>query len=207
MITKIAVFILAIILLTSVSAGMLSSMSGFVDAKKSESSDSNSGSGGGSSETPSTGGQGVEKAVQGNEASTPPTIEPIKDTTTVKPIEPTTPDKGCAFHPDSPKCKPDNGGNCPTGFSHNENGNCFPSGKCPNGSSRHDNDESGKCFPNHNPHKTIVIVKHTSSSSSSGNHNLSSQCFNEIKIAWLGKIKRGTNQAVDNIIDKCLGIK
>lgn len=68
----------------------------------------------------------------------------------------------------------------------------------------------GSCLPHHIPplhhhHNTVVIVKHTSSSSSSS-HSLSNQCFNEIKIAWLGKIQRGDFKKVDSIIDKCLGI-
>jgi len=141
-----------------------------------------------------------------------PTTEPIVTNPIIpksNPIVPATPDKGCAFHPDDPKCKPDKDGNCPTGFSHNVHGNCFPSGKCPAGFGRHDNDETGKCFSNHihhHPHHTIVIVKHTTSSSSNVSHNLSGKCFSEIKIAWLGKIKRGEFQKVDNIIDKCLGV-
>ncbi len=62
------------------------------------------------------------------------------------------PDKGCAFHPDSPKCAPDPiTGKCPPGFSHNVHDNCFPSGKCPPGFGRHDGDESGRCFPINRP--------------------------------------------------------
>src|SRR5690242_17783847 len=78
------------------------------------------------------------------------------------------PDQGCAFHPDSDKCKPV-GGNCPDHFGMNDKGNCFPEGPCPGGFGRHDNDESGKCFPNHQPgnfchfhncnHNTVVIHK------------------------------------------------
>jgi hypothetical protein len=61
-----------------------------------------------------------------------------------------TPDKQCAFHPDTlKKCHPDKDGNCPSGFSRNESGNCFPSGKCPKGFERHDDDESGRCFHKH----------------------------------------------------------
>ncbi len=115
------------------------------------------------------------------------------------------PDKSCAFNPDSPKCHPDKDGNCPPGFSHNVHGNCFPSGKCPSGFSRHTDDETGKCFRDHNDHRTIVIEKHTSSSSSS--HNLSDKCFGEIKTAWLAKIHRGQNSKVDSIIDNCLNVK
>ena len=57
------------------------------------------------------------------------------------------PDRTCAFNPDGlAKCKPDSQDNCPAGFSLNESGKCFFSGKCPPGSTRRDNDESGKCF-------------------------------------------------------------
>lgn len=57
----------------------------------------------------------------------------------------------CAFNPDKlDQCKPDSNGNCPKGFSHNESGNCFPSGPCPTGFFRKTDDESGKCFPDHN---------------------------------------------------------
>jgi hypothetical protein len=58
------------------------------------------------------------------------------------------PDKDCAFNPDDlAKCKPDQTtGKCPSGFSTNDKGNCFPKGPCPTGYTRPDNDESGKCF-------------------------------------------------------------
>lgn len=138
--------------------------------------------------------------------------------------KPTTPDFQCHFNPNDKHCAPDSNGNCPPGFAHNQQGNCHPTGPCPTGFARHDDDETGTCFPG--PHacpknfhldkqhkciKTVIIVKHTgsssSSSSSSSSHSLSSSCFNEIKIAWLGKIQRGENSRVDNIIDKCLNIK
>jgi hypothetical protein len=58
------------------------------------------------------------------------------------------PDKDCAFNPNGlAKCKPDpTTGKCPSGFSANDKGNCFPKGPCPTGYTRPDNDESGKCF-------------------------------------------------------------
>jgi hypothetical protein len=58
------------------------------------------------------------------------------------------PDKDCAFNPNGlAKCKPDpTTGKCSSGFSANDNGNCFPKGPCPTGYARLDNDESGKCF-------------------------------------------------------------
>jgi hypothetical protein len=58
------------------------------------------------------------------------------------------PDKDCAFNPDGlAKCKPDQAtGKCPSGFSANDKGNCFPKGPCHTGYARPDSDESGKCF-------------------------------------------------------------
>lgn len=135
-------------------------------------------------------------------------------------IKSTTPDFECHFHPNDKHCAPDANGNCPPGFAHNQQGNCHPSGPCPTGFSRHDDDETGTCFPGPNvchkgfhlgPHhtciKTIVVVKHSSSNSNSNSHNLSNSCFNEIKIAWIGKITRGENSKVDKIIDNCLNVK
>ena len=55
------------------------------------------------------------------------------------------PDKDCAFTPTLAKCKPDQKGKCPSGFSLNVNSECIPN-KCPKGFVRHDNDETGKCF-------------------------------------------------------------
>jgi hypothetical protein len=56
------------------------------------------------------------------------------------------PDKDCAFTPSLDKCKPDSNGKCPSGFSLNVNSQCIPN-KCPKGFVKHDNDETGKCFP------------------------------------------------------------
>jgi len=58
------------------------------------------------------------------------------------------PDKDCAFNPNGlAKCKPDpTTGKCPSEFSANDKGNCFPKGPCPTGYTRPDNDESGQCF-------------------------------------------------------------
>ena len=58
------------------------------------------------------------------------------------------PDRTCAFNPDGlhGERKPDSQDNCPAGFSLNESGKCFFSGKCPPGSTRTGQDESGKCF-------------------------------------------------------------
>jgi hypothetical protein len=141
----------------------------------------------------------------------------------VKPMPTRGPDFECTFNPNDEHCKPDAEGKCPAGFAHNSQNNCFPRGPCPTGYSRRDNDETGTCFPGpnvcpkgfhlgpkHTCIRTVVITKnvHTGGggSSSSGSHSLSVKCFDQIKIAWLGKIQRGQNNAVDNIIDPCLGI-
>jgi hypothetical protein len=55
------------------------------------------------------------------------------------------PDEDCAFTPTLAKCKPDQKGKCPSGFSLNVNSECIPN-KCPKGFVRHDNDQTGKCF-------------------------------------------------------------
>ena len=58
----------------------------------------------------------------------------------------------------------------------------------------------------------IIIIKKIIHSSNSGSSNggssqsLSKDCFDAIKIAWLGKMHRGQNQEVDNFIDKCLSV-
>ena len=69
------------------------------------------------------------------------------------------------FHPNADKCKPDKDGNCPPGFSHNDKGNCHPSGPCPEGFFRHTDDESGKCFHKHihrhHHHNDHQVVSHS----------------------------------------------
>ncbi|MGB0027322.1 MAG: hypothetical protein WBP64_10815, partial [Nitrososphaeraceae archaeon] len=106
-------------------------------------------------------------------------VPPVGPIVPIPTIKGQTPDKSCAFHPESPKCMPDKDGNCPSGFSHNSKGNCFPSGSCPAGFGRHDNDENGKCFrtgpqcphgfhmKNGRCNKDITITVHTHSSGSS----------------------------------------
>ena len=63
---------------------------------------------------------------------------------TVKAETNTGPDKDCVFNPNGlAKCKPDpTTSKCPSGFSANDKGNCFPKGPCPSGYVRKDNDES-----------------------------------------------------------------
>jgi hypothetical protein len=59
-----------------------------------------------------------------------------------------TPDDSCLFHPEQEKCKPDQiTGKCPSGFSMNENQHCFPDKPCPPRYEKHNNDETGACYP------------------------------------------------------------
>jgi hypothetical protein len=59
-----------------------------------------------------------------------------------------TPDDSCLIHPEQEKCKPDQiTGKCPSGFSMNENQHCFPDKPCPQRYEKHDNDETGGCYP------------------------------------------------------------
>lgn len=99
----------------------------------------------------------------------------------------------CKEHPEISGCKEGEKPQvCPIGFRLEANGHT--------------------CFKIVN-HRTIHVPSHSSSSGSSsssntnsGNHNLSAKCFDQIRIAWLAKIQRGDNKAVDNIIDPCLNI-
>jgi hypothetical protein len=65
----------------------------------------------------------------------------------------TTPEPGpappspCYFDPTLEECQPIDG-KCPPGFSFNENEQCIPIGKCPEGYGRLDDDETGKCYKN-----------------------------------------------------------
>jgi hypothetical protein len=65
----------------------------------------------------------------------------------------TTPEPGpappspCYFDPTLEECQPIDG-KCPPGFSFNENEQCIPIGKCPDGYGRLDDDETGKCYKN-----------------------------------------------------------
>ena len=66
--------------------------------------------------------------------------------------QPAKPDDSCLFHPEQMKCKPDPiTSNCPTGFSMNVNQHCYPNKPCPNGFERHEDDETGACYPIHEP--------------------------------------------------------
>jgi hypothetical protein len=54
------------------------------------------------------------------------------------------------------------------------------------------------------------VHTHNHSSGSNSNSNsgseISDNCYSQIKIAWIGNIQRGSNQAVDSIIDRCMGL-
>ncbi len=64
----------------------------------------------------------------------------------------TQPDGDCLFDPSLPKCTPDENGNCPEGFSMNEDEQCVPfHDRCPEGYHSHEDDESGRCIPDDVP--------------------------------------------------------
>jgi hypothetical protein len=56
------------------------------------------------------------------------------------------PDNDCLFDPSLPKCSPIDG-KCPAGFLMNEDEQCFPDKPCPAGFTKHDEDETGACYP------------------------------------------------------------
>jgi hypothetical protein len=56
------------------------------------------------------------------------------------------PDYDCLFDPSLPKCSPIDG-KCPAGFLMNEDEQCFPDKPCPAGFTKHDEDETGACYP------------------------------------------------------------
>lgn len=43
---------------------------------------------------------------------------------------------------------------CPQGFSLNVNQHCYPNKPCPKGFERHEDDETGACYPIHKPIST-----------------------------------------------------
>ena len=48
------------------------------------------------------------------------------------------------------------------------------------------------------------IIHRSGSSGQSSSSSISKDCFDAIKLAWLGKIHRGQNPEVDSFIDKCI---
>ena len=173
---------LAIVLLTSVTASVMPS---FVQAKKSSDS---SGSGSGSD--------------NGDRGPAGPSKEDTKDladdnSPNVKPG-----DKAC----DTPDCKvnqpiePSQG----NGHGDGDKGQCMIEG-CGHG-------PVFNCRVFHigcgNPTPVIINIHKTihSSSNSGSSSSISKTCFDAIKIAWLGKVHRGQNHEVDQFIDNCLGV-
>jgi hypothetical protein len=64
-----------------------------------------------------------------------------------KPTQPHRPDDDCLFNTSLNKCNPDQNGNCPSEFSLNGKEQCIPDKACPSGFTRHNDDETGTCYP------------------------------------------------------------
>jgi hypothetical protein len=76
-----------------------------------------------------------------------PAIEPTVLLTPLQNASPGIyPDDDCLFDPSLPKCSPMEG-ECPAGFLMNEDEQCFPDKPCPVGFTKHDEDETGACYP------------------------------------------------------------
>ena len=62
----------------------------------------------------------------------------------------------CYFDQTQPECQPDENGDCPNGWPHNDNDQCHPGGKCPTVDGvpheRVDDDETGTCYPTTETH-------------------------------------------------------
>lgn len=58
------------------------------------------------------------------------------------------PDESCDLDVYQLKCIPGLEQECPEGFGNNEDGQCHPTGPCPDGHHYEDEDESGQCYPN-----------------------------------------------------------
>ena len=97
-----------------------------------------------------------------NDPSCPPTTTP--------PPSSSGPDGNCLFHPEQDKCKPDQYGNCPSGFFLNDDEHCVPDKPCPLGFEHHFEDETGTCYP----------IKNPSSSCPSGSHLQNGVCTRTI---------------------------
>lgn len=159
--------------------------------------------------------------------------EPTPD----NPVPVKGPDNDCLFHPELDKCKSDNGKCPSGFFQNEDENCVPNHQKCPKGFHSHEDDETGRCISDKVPcekgfirnpdfptcssklsvcrdHPTIkecssnvninVIIHRTGSS---GSTSISKNCFDAIKIAWIGKVHRGQNSEVDKFIDKCLGVK
>ena len=87
-------------------------------------------------------------------------FEKGKETPTTPPAEEPS---ICYFEPnDAPECKPLADGSCPNGWPHNDDGNCHPGGKCPDGFERVDDDETGTCYDSddtfHCPNSGAIVL-------------------------------------------------
>jgi hypothetical protein len=102
-----------------------------------------------------------------NDPSCPPTPPPASG-----------PDGSCLFHPEQDKCKPDQNGNCPSGFFLNDDDHCVPDKPCPKGFEHHAQDETGTCYP----------VKKPSSSCPPGFHLQNGACTKDIVIPTNQKV-------------------
>jgi hypothetical protein len=60
------------------------------------------------------------------------------------------PDEQCLFDPSLPHCVAVDG-KCPGGFAINVNEQCYPTGPCPDGYNKVDDDETGACYPDEAP--------------------------------------------------------
>jgi len=114
----------------------------------------------------------------------------------------------CKKHPDAKGCKNDDGKPIPCnrhvilGSGGHDNRCHYP------GPPFHPCGFHGFQFINGKCIKNIFINVHTrTSGGSSGSNNLSDECYDAIKIAWLGKVQRGDSHEVDDFIDNCLDIK
>jgi hypothetical protein len=93
----------------------------------------------------------VDCVVNPTDPSCPPSkpVPPVD--CVVNPTDPScpppAPDDSCLFHPEQKICGPDQSGNCPPGFLLNGKGQCIPDKECPAGFEKHDNDETGACYP------------------------------------------------------------
>ena len=196
---------------SSSDSGSSSSSDSGSSGSSSGSSDSGGSSGGGSS---SSGGDTDKGSSGSNPAednadkqATPNNPDPDHDNDNDLKGPPSPGTGGTGIHPPNPIVP-----GSPPSFifdHHNPPKPCFGP-HCPHPQPPHDHNPCGPGFSfNHGKcEKRITITVHyTGSSGSSGSsYGMSDSCYNEIKLAWIGKIQRGQNSEVDSIIDKCMGL-
>ena len=101
-------------------------------------------------------GQGGHECECAEDMSDCPNHPSVIPNTITPQVKSNKPDRSCTFFPEQEKCKPDPVTHqCPPGFSLNEGEHCFPSGKCPDGFGKADDDETGSCIPK-NSH--IILI-------------------------------------------------